>query len=415
MRKLFLAAILAAAAAVCAQAQGQGNQVIPAGGSGSGCGTLPTSPNGVPQNCTSTPSGGIGQAAAYTLAGVPTNAQTGASYTIAATDRNGYVTTSNAGAIAVTLPQAGSGGGMNNDFTHNFAYRECNIGAGTATITPQTSTISYTNGTAYTSAAASLALTTGQCATIYSDNTNYFANVQTGGGAAATTNLFTPRNYHWFISTVRPGNAAQDTQGCGTPTETLTTGAAFSGAGTFDTYGNGWRTGSTGTTANTQDGFATCQSTKPIVSSRQPSFSATFGLGANTSISSYLIMASQNSVGQLSNANLGLAGTSAIGFRFFAATDGTTWHCVISDGTHTDQVIDSTIAVDTSNRQDFDVIVAASGATVSFYIQEVAVCGSPVTPTNAIPSTNWGLLAAWQNTTTTAESGFMTKLYAGNN
>jgi hypothetical protein len=233
-------------------------------------------------------------------------------------------------------------------------------------------------------------------------------------GGAATTNLLIPRNYHWFVTKTRAGNATEDTQGCGTPTETLTAGGGFSGAGTYDAYGNDWHTGNTGTTANTQDGFASCQGTKPIISSRQPSFSATVGLGAQTSISSYLIMASQNSVGQLSNANLGLSGTSALGFRFFAATDGTTWRCVLSDGTHTDQVIDSTIAVDTSNRQDFDVIVASGGATVSFYIQQVAVCGSPVTPTNAIPSTNWGLLFAWQNTTTTAESGFMTKLYAGN-
>jgi hypothetical protein len=115
------------------------------------------------------------------LGGIPTNAQTGTSYTVASSDRASYVTFSNASAIAVTLPQAGSTG-----FGSNFPFVTCDIGAGTATITPTTSTISYTNGTTYTSAAATLALTTGQCAWVYSDNTNYFAVVRTGGGGGGT-------------------------------------------------------------------------------------------------------------------------------------------------------------------------------------------------------------------------------------
>lgn len=113
----------------------------------------------------------------------PTNAQTGTAYTIKATDRYGYVSTSNAGAIAVTLPQAGTAG-----FGSNFFFTICDIGAGTATITPTTSTISSSNGSSYTSGAASLALTTGQCAFVYSDNTNYFAIVRgAAGGVPAGT------------------------------------------------------------------------------------------------------------------------------------------------------------------------------------------------------------------------------------
>lgn len=141
----------------------------------------PTAPNSVPLVLTNTPSGGAAQTPAWLPAGITPNAQTGVSYTIAATDRAGYVSLSNAGAIAVTLPQAGTAG-----FANNFVFVACDIGAGTATITPTTSTISYSNGSAYTSGAANVALTTGQCINVYSDNTNYFAILRTGGGGGGT-------------------------------------------------------------------------------------------------------------------------------------------------------------------------------------------------------------------------------------
>jgi hypothetical protein len=141
----------------------------------------PTTPNGVPQILTSTPSGGVAAAPVWQLSGVTPNPQTGTTYTYVATDRAGYTTFSNAAAVAVTLPQAGSAG-----FASNFVNISCNIGAGTATITPTTSTISYSNGSTYTSGAANLPLTTGQCAWIYSDNTNYFAIVRSGGGAGSS-------------------------------------------------------------------------------------------------------------------------------------------------------------------------------------------------------------------------------------
>jgi hypothetical protein len=129
---------------------------------------------------------GAAVAPTATLPGIPTNAQTGTTYTFLYSDRGGYTTFSNAGSIAVTLPQSGTTG-----FASNFYTKACNIGAGTATITPTTSTISYTTGSAYTSGAASLALTTGQCAIIQSDNTNYFANVQAASSGTPTTRLLT--------------------------------------------------------------------------------------------------------------------------------------------------------------------------------------------------------------------------------
>lgn len=128
----------------------------------------PASPSSVPQTCIYTPSGASN--CVWNLSGVPTNAQTGTTYTVLSTDRANYVSFSNASAIAVTLPQSGSTG-----FASNFVFVTCDIGAGTTTITPTTSTISFSTGAAYTSGSATMTLTTGQCAWIYSDNTNYFA------------------------------------------------------------------------------------------------------------------------------------------------------------------------------------------------------------------------------------------------
>ncbi len=99
----------------------------------------------------------------WALPGIPVNAQVGTTYTVLTTDRGNLITTSNAAAIAVTLPQANSAG-----FAGNFFFALRDLGAGTATITPTTSTI---NG------AASLAVPTGQTVYIYSNNTNYFAAV----------------------------------------------------------------------------------------------------------------------------------------------------------------------------------------------------------------------------------------------
>ena len=141
-------------------------------------------------NVTETTASGAATAEIFSLPGVVPNPQTGTTYTYlqtdATNDRAAYTTFSNAGSIAVTLPQAGTTG-----FGSNWVNKSCDIGAGTATITPNaTSTISYTSAGTYTSGASSMALTTGQCAFIYSDNTNYFANIQggpTGSGISGLT------------------------------------------------------------------------------------------------------------------------------------------------------------------------------------------------------------------------------------
>jgi hypothetical protein len=95
------------------------------------------------------------------------NAQTGTTYTVVSGDCGKLITTSNASAIAVTLPQATT------TFGSGFVFNIQNLGAGTVTITPTTSTI---NG------ASTFALTSGTGAMVFSDGANW--QVQTGKGSA---------------------------------------------------------------------------------------------------------------------------------------------------------------------------------------------------------------------------------------
>jgi hypothetical protein len=85
------------------------------------------------------------------------NAQTVTSYVVTVDDYGKLVTTNNVSAVTVTIPQA------TGTFSTFNAYF-CNVGAGSATLTPTTSTI---NG------AATLVLATGQCVQAVSDGTNY--------------------------------------------------------------------------------------------------------------------------------------------------------------------------------------------------------------------------------------------------
>ncbi len=97
------------------------------------------------------------------------NAQTGTTYTVLSTDWGKLVTHSNGSAIAVTLPQAGS------SFPNGWYYDVVNLGVGTVTITPTTSTIQ---------GAATLVLTTGDGVRIVSDGTNYFYQPGSAAGDA---------------------------------------------------------------------------------------------------------------------------------------------------------------------------------------------------------------------------------------
>lgn len=90
------------------------------------------------------------------------NAQTGTTYTVVGSDMGKFLTFNNAGAIAVTLPQAGTAG-----FEAFKCFGIAAIGAGTATVTPTVSTI---NG------AATRAYATTVGGVICSTGTNYVAH-----------------------------------------------------------------------------------------------------------------------------------------------------------------------------------------------------------------------------------------------
>lgn len=148
--------------------------------------------------------------------------QTGTSYTICAvapcssgnfypsgttnpTDAGTLVSSNNASAVAWTLPQATTTG-----FGAGFSFDAQNIGSGTLTITPTTSTI---NGS------SSLSIPQNKGCTVTSDGTNYnvsacTALLSTGGGNVS--NSGTPSQYQvaaWVNSTtiegIGPGTSGQ--------------------------------------------------------------------------------------------------------------------------------------------------------------------------------------------------------------
>ena len=191
------------------------NGPVIGGGAGTAPSTVagPTTPNSVPEYFISTPSGGLAQTPTFALAGVPTNAQTGTSYTLVATDRASYLSFSNASSIAVTLPQAGSAG-----FGSNFVTKLNNIGVGAVTVTPTTSTIDGN---------ATMVLNQGESAFIYSDNTNYFSARDSGQLTASTNVTFTRSATGLSLSV--PISWATPTVGTATSVATFPGGDLFNG------------------------------------------------------------------------------------------------------------------------------------------------------------------------------------------
>ncbi len=112
------------------------------------------------------------------ISGMPINAQAGTSYSFVDGDRGFLVTFSNTASVAATLPQAGT----SNLFPAGWTSYVQNVNTGTLTITPTTSTI---NGQ------TSIQLFQWQTATITSDGTNYFAQIQPFSSTDKAANLST--------------------------------------------------------------------------------------------------------------------------------------------------------------------------------------------------------------------------------
>jgi hypothetical protein len=139
--------------------------------------------NGVPQYVVSQATAGVATAPFLAPVGVPEAAHA-TGYTFLLTDRGSRLLANSGSAVAWTLPQAGSTG-----FASNFVFTAANAGAGTLTITATTSTFSCVPSAACSGSA--LTLTTGQWAFIYSDNTNYFANVYAPTSGGTVTSIAT--------------------------------------------------------------------------------------------------------------------------------------------------------------------------------------------------------------------------------
>jgi hypothetical protein len=103
------------------------------------------------------------------------NNQVGTSYAIQASDNGKLITFKNAAAVAVSLPSAAT-------MPSGFNFAVSNLGAGTVTITPATSTIDGN---------ATLVVSTGQGAEVYQDAVNYVTvrGLLTGAGSGTVTSV----------------------------------------------------------------------------------------------------------------------------------------------------------------------------------------------------------------------------------
>lgn len=180
-----------------AHAQG----ITPIGGGGSGSGTVTS----IATTCGV--SGGTITTTGTISGNATPNAQTGTSYAILDSDCGKLVTLSNGSAVAVSIAQAGTAG----SFASGWFTTIKNLGAGTVTITPTTSTID---------GAANFALTTNQSIDLYSNGTNYI----TGKGVGSATpggssgQLQTNNGSGGFGAVAAPSGAVVGT----TDTQTLT-------------------------------------------------------------------------------------------------------------------------------------------------------------------------------------------------
>jgi hypothetical protein len=162
-----------------------------------------TSPDSVVKYIGSFSTGGVAQTPALFLPGVPGRSTASATDTILVTDRVDRVQYTNGGAVAVTVPAAGTTG-----FANNFAFKSKVTGSGTvATFTP---------GAGTCNTGSTCVLTQGQDALFSSqDNVNYTMDSHDPPLIAGTNITLTRGDYGLTVSTtnttVAAGTAAMGT------------------------------------------------------------------------------------------------------------------------------------------------------------------------------------------------------------
>lgn len=188
------------------------------------------------------------------------NAQTGTSYTIAATDAGKLLTLSNGSAVAVTLPAATTTG-----FGVNTQFEVQNKGAGAVTITPTTSNI---NGS------STLVLRQNRSALIVSDGTNY--QISPGAGSLSATPAVVPEGGTGAATFTAHGVMLGEGTGALVPTAVGTTGQLLMGTSAADPAftstlsGNYTFTGTLnqlGSASGTPSHVSTAQTTAPALTS----------------------------------------------------------------------------------------------------------------------------------------------------
>jgi hypothetical protein len=141
----------------------------------------PTGPNNVAEILCSTPSGGVGQLWTACLQGVAGRSVSGASDTVAATDRAGWITYTGSSATAITLPSAAS-------FGSNFVFGVAvtgTVGGTGATLTTSTSHFQPENSSTF------VILQGENCTFTSYDNVDWFHRCSPGQLVAGTNVTFT--------------------------------------------------------------------------------------------------------------------------------------------------------------------------------------------------------------------------------
>ena len=160
------------------------------------------------------------------LAALTNRANTNASDTLVAGDCGNFVQENRATAVAVSIAQAGTTG-----FAAGFYTTVCNINAGTATITPTTSTIG--GASSFVLGAGTAALPA--CVTLQSDGTNY--NLITSGNLLSGGALGTPASGTATNLTGLPVATGISGLGTGVATALAANTNATGGFGTVGTSG----------------------------------------------------------------------------------------------------------------------------------------------------------------------------------